>query len=44
MSNKLRLTIVSQEEQLLDQEVDSVTLLTKDGVITLLHDHQPLIS
>jgi F-type H+-transporting ATPase subunit epsilon len=44
MSNKLRLTIVSQEEQLLDQEVESVTLLTKDGVITLLKDHQPLIS
>ncbi len=44
MSNKLRLTIVSQEEQLLDQEVDSVTLSTKDGIITLLRDHQPLIS
>jgi len=44
MSNKLRLTIVSQEEQLLDQEVESVSLLTKDGVITLLKDHQPLIS
>lgn len=44
MSNKLRLIIVSQEEQLLDQEVDSVSLLTKDGVITLLKDHQPLIS
>ena len=44
MSNKLRLTIVSQEEQLLDLEVDAVTLSTKDGIITLLRDHQPLIS
>lgn len=44
MSTKLRLTIVSQEEQLFDQEVDSVTLLTHAGMITILKDHQPLIS
>lgn len=44
MSNKLRLIIVSQEEQLLDQEVDSVSLLTQNGIITILKDHQPLIS
>jgi len=44
MSNKLRLTIVSQEEKLFDQEVDAVTLPTANGLITLLKDHQPLIS
>lgn len=44
MSNKLRLTIVSQEEELLNQEVDSVTLPTINGLITILKDHQPLIS
>lgn len=44
MSNKLKLIIVSQEEQLLDQEVDAVSLLTQNGVITILKDHRPLIS
>jgi ATP synthase F1 epsilon subunit len=44
MSNKLRLIIVSQEEKLLDQEVEAVTLPTREGLITILKDHQPLIS
>lgn len=44
MSNKLKLTIVSQEEKLFDQEVDAVTLPTTTGLITILKDHQPLIS
>lgn len=44
MSDKLKLTIVSQEEELLNQEVDSVTLPTANGLITILKDHQPLIS
>ena len=44
MSNNLKLTIVSQEEKLLDQEVDSVTLPTQNGLITILKDHQPIIS
>ncbi len=44
MSTKLHLTIVSQEEKLFDQEVESVTLPTNNGVITILKDHQPLIS
>ena len=44
MNNKLKLTIVSQEEKLLDQEVEAVTLPTSTGFITLLKDHQPLIS
>lgn len=44
MSNKLKLTIVSQKEKLFDQEVDAVTLPTANGLITLLKDHQPLIS
>lgn len=44
MSKNLRLTIVSQEERLLDQEVEAVTLSTANGLITILKDHQPLIS
>lgn len=44
MFNKLRLIIVSQEEELLNQEVESVTLPTATGLITLLKDHEPLIS
>jgi F-type H+-transporting ATPase subunit epsilon len=44
MGNKLRLTIVSQEEKLFDQEVDALTLPTANGLITILKDHQPLIS
>lgn len=44
MGNKLRLTIVSQEEKLFDQEVDAITLPTANGLITILKDHQPLIS
>ncbi len=44
MHNKLKLTIVSAEEKLFDQEVDFVTLPTTNGLITILKDHQPLIS
>ena len=44
MSNKLKLIIVSQEEKILEQEVESVTLPTSSGLITVLKDHQPLIS
>lgn len=44
MTNKvLRLTIVSQEEQLLDQVVEAVTLMTESGEITILKDHQPIL-
>jgi len=42
-NNLLQLTIVSQEEQLLDQPVESVTLLTESGEITILRDHQPIL-
>ena len=41
--NLLRLTIVSQEEQLLDQQVEAVTLLTENSEITILTDHQPIL-
>jgi F-type H+-transporting ATPase subunit epsilon len=44
MGAQLHLIIVSQEEKLLDQEVDAVTLPTRTGLITILKDHQPLIS
>ena len=44
MSSKLKLTIVSAEEKLLEQEVDSLTLPTTNGLITILKDHQSLIS
>lgn len=44
MNSKLKLTIVSAEEKLLEQEVDSLTLPTANGLITILKDHQSLIS
>lgn len=39
----LRLTIVSQEGQLLDQQVERVNLLTATGRITILPNHQPIL-
>jgi F-type H+-transporting ATPase subunit epsilon len=42
--NTLHLTIVSQEKKLLEKEVDSVTLDTAMGEITILPNHVPLMS
>ena len=41
---KLRLKIVTPERVLLDEEVDSVSLPTKTGEITVLPNHLPLVS
>lgn len=40
----LQLRVVTADRQLLDMAVDSVTLPTVAGQITILKDHQPLIS
>lgn len=45
MSNKqLQLKIITPERIVLDEAVDSVTLPTTEGEITILPDHIPLIS
>ena len=38
----LKLHVVSQERELLTQEIDSLTIPTADGVITILPGHIPL--
>lgn len=40
----LHLRVITVDRQLLDLDVDSVTLPTAAGQITILKDHQPLIS
>jgi len=45
MPNKqLKLDIVTQEKRLLTQEVDSVTVETTVGELTILPDHMPLLT
>lgn len=44
MSNELQLKIVSLKEVVYDDYVDSVTLPTRAGEITVLPNHTPLIS
>jgi F-type H+-transporting ATPase subunit epsilon len=41
---KLKLTIISQERQLLSTEVEMITAPTADGEITILPGHIPLLS
>jgi F-type H+-transporting ATPase subunit epsilon len=41
---KLTLRIISQEEQLLEKKVESVTAVTTTGQVTILPDHIPLFS
>lgn len=41
---KLQLTVVSQERQLLDEQVDSVTVPSGEGEITILPQHIPLVT
>lgn len=43
-SQKLKLRIVSQEKELLTELVDSITLPTASGEITILPGHIPLFS
>lgn len=40
----LQLTIVTQEKELLSQEVDSITAMTTSGEVTILPGHIPLMT
>ncbi len=40
----LHLTIVTQEKELLSQEVDSITAMTTTGEVTILPGHIPLMT
>ncbi len=44
MSKQLQLKIITPEKLILDELVDSVTLPTTGGEITILPDHVPLIA
>ena len=44
MSKKLQLKIVTPEKLILEELVDSVTIPTTEGEITILPDHIPLIA
>jgi F-type H+-transporting ATPase subunit epsilon len=44
MSKKLQLKIVTPEKLILEELVDSVTLPTTEGEITILPDHIPLVA
>jgi len=44
MSKKLQLKIVTPEKLILEELVDSVTLPTTEGEITILADHIPIIA
>ena len=44
MSKLLKLKIVTPEKLILEEEVESVTIPTKEGEITILPDHVPLIA
>ena len=44
MSKKLKLKIVTPEKLILEELVDSVTIPTTEGEITILPDHIPLIA
>lgn len=43
MSKKLKLKIVTPEKLILEEEVDSVSVPTTEGEITILPDHIPLV-
>lgn len=44
MSKKLQLKIVTPEKLILEEEVESVTIPTTEGEITVLADHIPLVA
>lgn len=44
MSKKLKLKIVTPEKLILEELVDSVTIPTTEGEITILPDHVPLVA
>lgn len=41
---KIKFRVISQESQILEAEVDSITIPTSSGEITVLPGHQPLFS
>ena len=43
-TNSMRLQIITPEKTVFSEEVDQVTLMTKDGEITVLPHHIPLVS
>ncbi|HKY73741.1 MAG TPA: ATP synthase F1 subunit epsilon [Patescibacteria group bacterium] len=44
MAKKLKLIIVTQERELLNVEIDQVTVPTSSGQVTILPDHSPLFT
>lgn len=44
MSKQLQLKIVTPEKLILEEMVDSVTIPTTEGEVTILPDHIPLIA
>ena len=44
MSKKLQLKIVTPERLILEEQVDSVTVPTTEGEITILADHIPIVT
>lgn len=44
MSKQLKLKIVTPEKLILEETVDSVTIPTTEGEITILKDHIPLVA
>lgn len=44
MTKKLKLIIVTQEKELLNIEIDQVTVPTSSGEVTILPDHAPLFT
>jgi F-type H+-transporting ATPase subunit epsilon len=41
---QLHLTIVTQEKELMSQDVDSITAMTTSGEVTILPEHIPLMT
>lgn len=44
MNDKIKLKVISQEKELLNTEVDSVSLPGSEGELTILPNHIPLMS
>ena len=44
MAKKIKLTIVSQERELISAQVDQVTVPAAEGTMTILPNHTPIVS
>ena len=44
MTHKLSFTVVTPEKIIYEAEIDSATIPTKEGEITVLANHTPLVS